>query len=181
MTCVLLFVVSSFAQPAHAIQEGGPKALKIGTNNMVRNGYGNREKMFLSLYEGSLYLKQKSSDAKAIIAADEPMAVRIKITSRFVSQQKMISALNDGFKASTGGKTGDLAAEIQTFRSCFAEPIKMKDVFVLAYTPGEGVVVYKNNTKKGTVAGLPFKKAMFGIWLGSQTIDKNLKKAMLGK
>ncbi len=181
ITVVLLFVLSTIAQPAQALEDGGPKTLKLGENKITKNGFGTREKMFLSLYEGTLYLKEKSSDAKAIIAANEAMAVRIKITSRFVSQQKMVDALNDGFQAATGGNTESLKSEIQSFRGMFADPIKMKDVFILAYIPDKGVIVYKNNKKKGTVAGLEFKKALFGIWLGDKTIDKGLKKGMLGK
>ena len=29
--------------------------------------------------------------------------------------------------------------------------------------------VYKNGVKKGTIEGLDFKKALFGIWLGNKT------------
>ena len=176
-----IFVLTSMVSPICTAQDGGPKQLKIGTSTMVRNGSGIREKMYLSLYEGTLYLKEKNNDAKAIVSADETMAVRIEITSRFVSQKKMVTALNEGFVASTGGNTSSLSAEIQAFRDCFSDPIKMKDVFILAYVPGTGVVVYKNNAVKGTIAGLDFKKALFGIWLGDPAIDKNLRSAMLGK
>jgi hypothetical protein len=44
-----------------------------------------------------------------------------------------------------------------------------------------GVVVYKNKKELGTIQGLNFKKALFGIWLGKDPADSKLKKAMLGK
>jgi hypothetical protein len=34
---------------------------------------------------------------------------------------------------------------------------------------------------KGTIKGLDFKKAVFGIWLGEKPADAKLKKGMLGK
>ena len=169
-----------FVQPAVAV-EGGPNTLKLGEEAIVKNGFGTRTKMFLSLYDGTLYLPEKSSDAKAIIAANKMMAVRIKITSRFVSQEKMVAALDEGFKASTGGNTKALAGDIAKFKACFSDPIQMNDVFILAYVPGTGVVVYKNNVNKGVVGGLEFKKAMVGIWISDNPIDSDLKNAMLGK
>jgi len=169
-----------FVQPLAAI-DGGPDTLKLGEATIVKNGFGSRKKMFLSLYNGTLYLPEKSSDAKAIVAANKMMAVRIKITSKFVSQEKMIAALDDGFKASTGGNTNAIAKDIAKFKACFSDPIEMNDVFILAYVPDTGVVVYKNNENKGVVGGLEFKKAMVGIWISENPIDSGLKKAMLGK
>ena len=39
----------------------------------------------------------------------------------------------------------------------------------------------KNGVKKGTIEGLDFKKALFGIWLGNKPADDDLKDGMLGK
>ena len=47
--------------------------------------------------------------------------------------------------------------------------------------PNEGVVVYKNGAKKGTIEGYDFKRALFGIWLCDKPADADLKSAMLGK
>ena len=58
--------------------------------------------------------------------------------------------------------------------------IKKGDVFTMVNTES-GVVVYKNNTKKGVIEGNDFKKGLFGIWLSAKPADKNLKKAMLGQ
>ena len=41
--------------------------------------------------------------------------------------------------------------------------------------------MYKNGNKKGSIAGLEFKKALFGIWLGDKPADDDLKTGMLGK
>ena len=178
---VVLSVLLSLLIPTETIQAfgGGPDTLTIGETEVVRNGFGTRSKMMLSLYDCGLYLPEQSSDSAAILASDQPMAVRIEITSRFVSQEKMLSALNDGFQRSTGGNTSEIAADIKKFSGCFSDPIKMGDVFVVAYAPGTGVSVYKNNQHKGDAGGLEFKKAVMGIWLGNNPIDAHLKTAML--
>jgi hypothetical protein len=92
----------------------------------------------------------------------------------------MIDAVTEGFENSTGGKTAPLKPKIDKFISFFKEEIKKGDVFTMVNTD-EGVVVYKNNTKKGVIEGNDFKRGLFGIWLSAKPADKNLKKAMLGQ
>lgn len=178
---IVLGVLLCLLIPTKPIQAygGGPDTLTIGETPVVRNGFGTRSKMMLSLYDCSLYLPKQSKDSAQIIASDQPMAVRIEITSRFVSQAKMLAALHDGFRSSTGGNISAIDADIKKFSVCFSDPIKMGDVFVLAYAPETGVSVYKNDQHKGSSGGLEFKKAVMGIWLGENPIDANLKTAML--
>jgi len=183
---IVLLILSAFValllQPATAAEPGGPATMPLGqSQELVKNGFGTRSKMMLSLYDCSLYLPQKSNDATSILEADQLMAIRIEITSRFVSQAKMLSALKTGFQSSTGGKTAAIASQINELSACFSDSIEMGDVFVLAYAPNSGVTVYKNNQPKGTVGDLEFKKALFGIWLGNNSIDANLRVAMLGQ
>ena len=177
-TVTLLFSIVSV--PTAAVG-GGPKTLKLGKVQLQLNGSGYRKKSLLTLYEGSLYLQQPTGDAAKIISAETPMAIRIKITSGFVSQDKMVAALDEGFKKSTAGNSAAIAAQVAEFRNCFADPIKKNDVFVLSYLPGTGVMVHKNGQQKGRIAGAEFKRALFGIWLSDQPVDAGLKRAMLGK
>ncbi|MGB0368446.1 MAG: chalcone isomerase family protein, partial [Flavobacteriales bacterium] len=55
------------------------------------------------------------------------------------------------------------------------------NVFDIIYVPGTGVESYKNGQLEGTIEGMDFKKALFGIWLGEKPADGDLKEAMLGK
>jgi hypothetical protein len=109
------------------------------------------------------------------------MAITIEITSGFVSQEKMVAALNDGLQNSTRGKTAALKTEIEQFQACFGDDITKSDVFSIIYLPSHGVVVSKNGRQKGIIKGLAFKKALFGIWLGDNPVDPRLKNAMLGQ
>ncbi len=179
--CVIFLSVGSLSAPIACADTGGPATLNVANTTLVKNGVGQRSKMFLALYEGALYLQSKSTDAAAIIEANETMAFRIKITSKFVSQEKLVAGLQDGFDAATGGDTSGIAAEIAQFRACFAGPVKMNDVFVLAYDPNTGVTVHKNGAVQGTVQGGAFKKALFGIWLGNNPIDAGLKNKLVGR
>ena len=164
-----------------SLQADSPRNLKIGNMDLKLNGAGYRKKTLISLYECGLYLQQGSRDAAAIIQANQPMAIRIRISSGFVSQSKLVDALNEGFRSATGGQTTAIDEQIQQFRSCFGDAINKNDVFVLVYVPQAGVVVLKNGQQKGVIPGLEFKQALFGIWLSDHSVDESLKSSMLGR
>ncbi|TBW29022.1 chalcone isomerase family protein [Gramella sp. KN1008] len=158
-----------------------PNQLNFQGQDLQLNGAGVREKLWIDLYAGGLYLSEKSSDASAIMSADKPMSIKLHIVSKLISSEKMIDAVNEGFENSTNGNTKPLAPKIEKFKSFFMEEIKKNDVFDIVHLPAKGVVVYKNNKELGTIEGMDFKKALFGIWLSSKPADDDLKEAMLGK
>jgi hypothetical protein len=156
-----------------------PAKMTVSTGELVLNGGGLREKYFLDLYVGGLYLKAKSTNADAIIKADEAMAIKLEIVSKLISSDKMIEAIEEGMEKSTGGKTQELSNEIKEFKAAFSEAIVVGDIYNLIYTPGDGFTIYKNNKKVKTIKGLKFKQAAFGIWLCNDPADEDLKEGML--
>lgn len=176
---VLLLLVS----PGMAAEVGGvdlADEVTIGEAKLLLNGGGIRKKFFVKVYVGGLYLAQKSADPAAIVAADAPMAITLDITSGMLSTKKMTDAMTEGFEKSTGGNPDQFADQIKQFHTFFADEIKVKDRFVISYVPQTGLQVSKNGQDKGTITGVDFKKAVFGIWLGAEPADKKLKTGMLG-
>jgi hypothetical protein len=170
---------------AQALQIGGitvPDTLKAGETPLVLNGAGIRTKWMMDIYVGGLYLESSSSAANQIIAQDQPMAIKLHMVSGLITSEKMEDATMEGFKNATGGNTQALDTYIDSFMAVFREPISEGDVFDLIYQPGKGIDVYKNSEFKDTVdGGLPFKQAVFTIWLGKKPAHGGLKKGMLGK
>ncbi len=156
-------------------------SLKTANQELMLNGAGIRSKMFIKLYVGMLYLEEKSNDADAIMTADKDMAIKLEIISGMITSEKMVASTREGFEKSTKGKTEAIKVEIDAFNACFSEKIEKGDVFEMVYAKGGAITVFKNGTLKDTISGLPFKKALFGIWLSSNPADKGLKKGMLGK
>lgn len=182
MTAILsLFLLQTQAQETY----NGvtlPATLQLGEESLALNGGGIRSKFTFKLYTGGLYLAEKSSDAKAIVDGDKPMAIRLAITSGKINSNNMSEAIEEGFGKSTGGKTASIQSEINTLIKTFsAEAISKGDVFDLVYVPGVGVQSYKNGTLKTTIKGLNFKQALFGIWLSDNPVAGGLKNGMLGK
>lgn len=158
-----------------------PYTLKSEQNTLVINGAGIREKYFMDMYVGGLYLKAKKSDASAIMKADEAMAIRLHIVSGLITSEKMTTAVDEGFKNSTGGNVAPLSAKINQFKDVFKEKINKGDVYDLIYEPSIGVTIIKNGKTGATISGLDFKVALFGIWLCDKPADSGLKADMLGK
>lgn len=151
----------------------------IGKESLILNGGGLREKYFIDLYVGVLYLPKKSSNAEKIINADETQAVQIKLVSGKVTRDKFTETVKEGFKNASHGKATQ--EEIKAFMKLFSDEFKVWDKISLEYTKEKGVSAYKNGHYLGSVGGLEFKKALFSIWLGSNPADSTLKSGMLGK
>ncbi len=181
-----LFLASIACAAALPVQAGKiagvevPDTLLTGGKSLQLNGAGVRSKLFIDLYVGALYLTASNHDAAAIVAADEPMAIRLHIVSGLITSEKMEHATREGFDNATDGNTADIAEQIEEFVSVFREPIHEYDIYELIYTPSHFVEVYRNGELATTLLGLPFKRAMFGIWLSEHPAQKSLKKKMLG-
>ena len=154
--------------------------LSVEGKELTLNGVGLREKMWIDLYVGSLYVTKKSTNAQDIMDSKDAAAIKLNIVSGMITSDKMISAVDEGFENATNKNTAPLKAKIDKFKGFFKEKINKGDSFIIMYD-GNEVVVYKNGTKKGTVEGHDFKKALFGIWLGKKPADDDLKDGMLGK
>ena len=179
----LIAAALAFSANAMALEVGGvdvPETLKTDTQELALNGAGVRDKFFMDLYVGSLYLTKKQSDAASIISDDDVMALRLNIISDLITGEKMTEATLEGFQKATSGDTVAIQAKIDEFMKTFQEEIKKGDSFDMVYVPNEGVKVYKNEKYAKTISGLAFKKALFGIWLSKEPVQKSLKEEMLG-
>lgn len=184
---ILLSIVLSIAFiPSYAQMELAgvklPSKLSNGKEELNLNGGGIRKKYFIKVYVAALYSETKNKDAQQIINADKPMGVRIQVVSSLVTSDNMAEPIREGFSKSLNGKTATLQSKIDAFIKTFtAEEINEGDTFDLWYIPGTGVKSYKNGKYKSTVSGLDFKRALFGIWLGKDPVDEDLKDGLLGR
>jgi hypothetical protein len=168
---------------ASAVEIGGvkmPETLSAESQSLALNGAGVRTKFFMDIYAAGLYLTESSKEASTIVAADQPMALRLHITSGLLSAEKMEKATREGFDKSTGGNTAPIQSTIDEFVAAFSEEITENDVFDFVYAPATGVNVFKNGELKKNVKGLEFKKALFGIWLSEDAVQEDLKSGLLG-
>tara|TARA_Y100000739_G_C20579002_1_gene451848 strand:- start:17 stop:580 length:564 start_codon:yes stop_codon:yes gene_type:complete len=157
-----------------------PETIEFQESTLILNGKGTRIIFFMKVYDGSLYLESKSSNANEIVNNNSPMALRIDVTSEMVTADAMKKALSEGLEKSTNGNTSAITKEIEQLSASFDSAVASGDFYEFIYIPEIGTHVLKNNELEELIPGLDFKKAFFGIFLSDSPIQKNLKKAMLG-
>jgi hypothetical protein len=178
-------ITALFALPAEAKQVAGidvPDSFESDGVSLVLNGAGIRSKYLLDVYVGGLYLKKTSTDAAAILGADERMAIKMWIVTGLVTNERMQESIEEGFQKSTQKNTAPIREKIDALIDVFDEEINEEDVFDFVYLPGQGLKVHKNGAYRAMVeCGLPFKRALFGIWISDRPVQNSLKRGMLGR
>ena len=179
----VLYAVFFLAAPAFAVEVKGvkfPDKVEVNGQDLTFNGGGERTEYSFQVYVAALYLKQKSDDAARIVAEDEPMDVKLQITSGMVTPDNMKSGIMKAFEKSTNGDIAPLKARIDAFVATF-KGLGNHDIYNFAYVPGKGVEVSGNGVTLLMIEGLDFKRALYGIWLGDKPVQEELKAMMLAK
>jgi hypothetical protein len=158
-----------------------PRTMTFENKTLQLNGAGSRSKMWVEVYIQALYLSILSQNPKEIINDNLEMSIRIQITSPLVSSGKLTRAMNTGFEKSAKEKFNELKPKMELLKTFLSDEITNGDVFELTYNPSDkSIWVIKNKVFKGKVEGFEFKKVFFGIWLGDNPVDEELKNSLLG-
>jgi len=148
---------------------------------LVLNGIGLREKFWVDVYVGALYLPSKSADVAEILSRPGPWRIQLDFVFKEVDQEKLIKAWREGFEKNQSAETlQQLQARIDQFYQYFDSSVVAKEQYAFDYLPQQGVRVTRNQKQLGMIPGEDFKNALLEIWLGNHPADKKLKKGMLG-
>jgi hypothetical protein len=167
-----LFLLSSLilaSFPAVSVTIDGieiPDTLTMANTGpvLVLNGAGVREKLFLDIYIGALYLPAKSGDAQAILSAKGPACVAMHFLYKQVSREKITEAWDDGLAANhTAAEMQALQPQLEKFNALFRTMHK-GEVIRICHLPGAGTEVRINDERRGNVEGETFFHAMLAIW-----------------
>ena len=80
-----------------------PDNVTVGGESLTLNGMGLREKYFIDIYVGGLYVKSKSTDGASIINAEEPKRIHMHFIYSSVPADKMNETWDGGFAGNGGG------------------------------------------------------------------------------
>jgi hypothetical protein len=148
---------------------------------LLLNGVGLREKLWIDVYVGSLYLPRRTSDVAEILSKPGPWRVQLDFVYKEVSREKLLDAWREGFEENQSAESlAKLGDRIDRFYAFFTGSALAKDRYRFDYSPGTGVRVSRNGKELGAIPGDDFKTALLEIWLGNHPADKQLKKGMLG-
>jgi hypothetical protein len=172
------------AAPALAADVAGVKvqeSIVVDGAALALNGAGLRTKSFLKVkvYVGALYLPKKSTDPSAIVALDEPKAVRMTFL-RSVDREAILGAFRDGFENNSKAQLAELTPKLKQLEGAIPPEVKEGQVLEVVFVPGRGSTVGLVGGTSVTVEGKAFADALFRNWLGADPADPDLKKGMLG-
>jgi len=172
----IIFAFLCLNTMANDYYETFPQNMRLKSQGLELKGTGTRVKMLMDMYTLGLYVKDVNMDASPIVSDNKASVIRLSIISRFVTPEKLIKAIQVGFERSTLGNTAPIQAGIDIIAALVRHNgIDKKDIFQFAYHPDTGTTVSKNGKHLANIEGYEFKKALWGVWFGSDPIDKKLK------
>ncbi len=148
---------------------------------LVLNGIGLREKFWVDVYVGSLYLTGKTSNIADILSSRKAWRIQMDFIYKEVDKEEFVNAWREIFQKNQSEET--LAAikdRLEEFFGFFDENLFAKDRYTYDYIPGKGTIVSKNNKVLGTIPGEDFRNALIEYFLGNYPADSDLKSGMLG-
>jgi hypothetical protein len=157
-----------------------PDTVTVAGQPLQLNGAGMREKLFLDIYVGALYLPVRTHEVDAILSASGPASVLMHFVYHRISRGKITSAWTDGMRDNlTDHEMQVQHATLDRFNALFTE-LHKGDVVRIDYVPGQGSEVRINDELRGSVGDNAFFRDLLKIWLGPEPASSSLKKAMLG-
>jgi len=157
-----------------------PTTIEVNGQALVLNGMGLRKKAIFKVYVAGLYLPQKTSDAEAILGADEPRRMVLQFL-RGVNKDQMCGAWKDALKDNTPDASDQLKEQFATLCGYMGK-IEKGEQLVFTYLPGHGTDVEIRGNLQGTIEGKEFADALFKAWIGPKPgPGQDFKKKVLGQ
>ena len=175
---LLLSLFFATAEPAQIAGVNIPDTASVAGKSVVLNGLGLREKYFIDVYIGALYLPARTSNASSAINQD----VHKRIVMHFIYKEVTAAQLNEVWREGFANVPNKAAQKPNLDKLCsWMATVNSGDQIVLDYAPGTGTTVMVKGQKKGTIAGADFMKALWTVYLGPVPPTEKLKKGMLGR
>ncbi len=152
-----------------------PDTATVGGQQPVLNGLGLREKYFIDVYVGGLYLPSRSTDDAGIIALDAPKRIVMHFVYSAVPKDKINETFTEGFASVSGVDP----AKVDQLKSWMAD-CTTGDEVVLDYVPGQGTSVTVKGQSKGTIPGADFMRGLWAVYVGPNPPTAKFKRGLLG-
>jgi hypothetical protein len=182
LVACLAVVALSHVAAAAAVELFGvrfPERVTLGDESLVMNGVGVRRVTILKVgvYVAGLYVRVPTASSREVLRADRPKYL-VAVMKRDVSRSDTAPAFREGVERSAGPNAPAIRSEIAAFES-WVPSMREGQQLTAAFTPGSGVVVSSTATREPFRGSEQFGTALFGMWLGPQAADAELRQALL--
>jgi Chalcone isomerase-like len=178
-------VATAIAAPASAFVELGglPVAQSvrlepIGTTLYLQGGYVRRY-YFRHTTSYALYTAQPLRSFAALASATSPKRMVVTVLMKQFTADQFRSGWREQFvQALSEPERQAVASEIELFLNTF-ETLVRGDQLSFDFILGEGLRVSLRGEHKRTIPGAAFANALLSVWLGPQSVDAALRRALL--
>ena len=169
------------AAPVPATVEGVTfrREVRAGDSELALRGCGLlRYMVFIKAYVAAFYLPENTRSEDAL--GDVPKHLEIEYFHDITAQdfaKATTSSISRNLSLTTFQR---LKPKIDEFNALYRD-VKAGDRYALTYVPGKGTTLLWNGQPLGTVSGVDFAAGLFGIWVGPNPLDTDLKRLLLGE
>ena len=146
------------------------------------NGKATRTVYGVKVYDVSLWLTSKTSDADYIMnTCRNKKSIRIAML-RKVSAEKFNSTIEKNITTNlTKREQQQYSVELEEFLDCFGDGSSLVrgDSIVIDYIPGEGTQVKINEREISKIQGDEFYHILLRLWIGNP-LQESIKQGLLG-
>ena len=167
------------AAPVPATVEGVTfrREVRAGDSELALRGCGLlRYMVFIKAYVAAFYLPENTRSEDAL--GDVPKHLEIEYFHDITAQdfaKATTSSISRNLSLTTFQR---LKPKIDEFNALYRD-VKAGDRYALTYVPGKGTTLLWNGQPLGTVSGVDFAAGLFGIWVGPNPLDTDLKRLLL--
>jgi Chalcone isomerase-like len=149
-----------------------------GITLSLQGGYVRRY-YFRATTSYALYTAQPLHSFTALASATSPKRMVVTVLMKQFTAEQFRSGWREQFaQALSEPERQAVAGEIESFISTF-ETLAYGDQLAFDFVPGEGLRMHLRGQLKRTIPGEAFACALFSVWLGPQSVDTALRRALL--
>jgi len=136
------------------------------------------EYYFFDLYSIALYAPEAAADAEKVLG-NVPKKLVFHY-HRDIERQDFIEAADQVLKKNPNVDMKVIEERLAELNSWYVS-VEEDDIYELSYVPEKGTSLALNGKELGTVPGVDFQRAYFGIWLSNHSISDSLRNRLVKK
>ena len=179
LAIVMLAAGLAAASAAELAGVAFPDTATVAGKELVLNGLGLREKLWIDVYVAGLYLEKKTAEPRQVVESAQVKRLRMQFLYKKVTAKQLVEAWNEGFAANAGDAAAALRPKLEQLDSWMVDVAK-GDEMVFTSVPGQGLEVQIRGQVEGRIEGDDFARAFWSIFLGEKPPTEKLKKGLLG-
>lgn len=159
-----------------------PEQMVVQGRTLSLNGAGLRRVFIFDVYVCALYVQTRSTQARQLLAGDEPWVVRLHFL-RDVDHEKILDSFREAFERNSPEALERLRPGLARFHEDVMSDLTVHagQELSIAYVPGAGSTLTVPGGRTSRYPGKEFGDALLRTWIGDRPSDSDLQAQLLGR